>query len=243
LSGDAAAADANGRTALLIHGGAGGAAPTDGSIRVPDEAMASLLKVLPANPAAAKPRITVRVQQAADDSRPQAWRTRPASLATADARHWRASGGYPSSIRRSATWQSPYYSDDGFWFAYYQQMYLFDLLNQAPYDQRCTPGDYYPYVDPGCEPAPAADPDGAAAANALSALGYDVGQQPQDPQPAVQTGAAPAPSGQPDAGVTAPDTAPVGQDIGHDRSVGPLEALQQASDTSSWIPDGGAYGR
>ena len=216
LSGDAAMADSNGRTSLLIHGGREATAPTDGSIRVPDEAMLSLISRLPANPSTLRPRIVVSVQQTADE-RPQAWRTRPSSLASSDARAWRSSGTYSSTSVRTGYWQSqPYYDDDVWWWFYYQQMYDFEIARSAPY-QDYVPGAVLPdtmTVDPG-----QVDTTGV--------------QGTYDPAPA------------PDAYVPADNSAspaPDNTDM-HSRSQSPLEQIQAISSGDTWSPAGGAYGR
>jgi hypothetical protein len=62
LAGPAATAEASGRALLMIHGGRPGAA-TDGSLRLPDEAMDELLSLLPPDPATAAPRIRVVIEE------------------------------------------------------------------------------------------------------------------------------------------------------------------------------------
>ena len=66
LDGEAAAAEAVGRTGLLLHGGRNWQASTDGSLRVPDLAMEEMLSMLPADPVAMRPRVWLSIRDAED---------------------------------------------------------------------------------------------------------------------------------------------------------------------------------
>ena len=231
VSGDAALADANGRTALLIHGGPVGKS-TDGSIRVPDVCMLKILARIPSGPDAAPAPVQVEVLAAV--------------AAAADA----GGGSYATASAYGI------YDDTGdtgdavlqMLSAYYDQMYLWDL------QQGCQPGTAFleqPCQQPdgswNSDPGHASDQDAAAA---LAGLGYGVVADQSQQQPVPDMAATPA-AGAPADVQPAPsehgpahnvaDTAAAGSDPGF-MPYFPV-AAPDSTDTSSWQPDGGAYGR
>lgn len=61
------AARANGRNPILLHGGAGPETPTDGAIRVSDDAMAAILTLMPDHPHRLEQPVTVLVEALRED--------------------------------------------------------------------------------------------------------------------------------------------------------------------------------
>jgi hypothetical protein len=231
VSGLAGMADANGRTAMLIHGGADETAPTDGSIRVPDEAMAALLALLPADPASSRPRISVEVRLAPAEARSPV--QTPRSSGTSAPTHvnrWERRGADSS------------YDDD--FTVFYQQMYLWYLLDV--YDTSTVDigqtVDPYLFVDQSqpTDPSQGAVTDPSQGdsilSDVLSDLGFeaphhaeaapDMGQGSPQPADTTQTSAPNAPVDAP----SIPSTADIG-------------SMNPGSGMDGWSPDGGAYGR
>ena len=216
VSGDAAVADSNGRTSLLLHGGQPDA-PTDGSIRVPDAAMAEILGRVPGNPASMKPRLRVAVERD------------PATVLVDDMPG--------SAVADDDDWSSyPYPGSDGAfpWWLWYQQMYLWDDRDDTARDGSWDWGD--PVRDLGGDAPSAAAPDAAqdrAAAEGLSALGYGVIPEeispPQPTLPETFRAVEGVPSPAPEPAYEAPRQ--------------PEPAAPATSADTSWEPAGGAYGR
>jgi hypothetical protein len=230
ISGNAAKADANGRTALLVHGGGDGSDPTDGSIRLPDEAMETLLAALPEIPAAARPRVILRVVEAdAGSERPHDWKLdRPGTNSTQDARSYAFGRQRPSRVRQTASWANQggygYLNyDDCDLLDFYQQMYVWDLLTSTHYDGSEQGYDPYGQCLPNQQDQgpDACDVQGSVT-DALSSLGFDVQPQPDLAQ------------GQPK-----PD---VGSDYTGDYAApATSDPATQLSD-GGWAPDTNAYG-
>lgn len=181
VSGEAAEADANGRTMLLIHGGDDPLAATDGSIRVPDPAMAEIVLLVPDDPSTLQSRIQVVVEDGAGyaewrdadtarDDRYRSWARQPSETSPYTVSHNRAD------------------DDPNWWMNYYNQLYFWNVLD----DPRSP--------DPLGQLPWQSDEDRAAAA-ALKAAGFDV-QPDGHPQPAQDAGDAAAvlQAGLPDAG-------------------------------------------
>ena len=213
ISGEAAEADANGRTMLLIHGGGAFLAATDGSIRVPDPAMAEIVPLVSDDPSALQPHIQVVVEDAAGYAE---WRGAAEARASSARDDWYRSWFRQRSETSSYTVSHDRTDDDSnWWMTYYSQLYLWCVLDDRP---PADPAERLPWQS---------DEDRAAAA-ALKAAGFDV-QPDGHPQPAQDAGdpAAIAPQtllGASSASDTAPHRAPV--------AVEP-----------SFHPSGGAYDR
>lgn len=224
VSGQAGAADANGRTALLIHGGADLRTGTDGSLRLRDDHMADLLALMPPDPSTLRPPVSVSIRE----------RHAAEVLDFAPAAIQRTT--YSSNPRRSAgstTTMTTY--DDGFWYGYYQQMYLYDNLMQLPFDERCQGGDPYPYVD--CAPQQPTDDYSArdqAAVGVLSGLGYGDGNPARSTDsvtlnPFSGDGSFPVPTYDTEIGQSAP--------------VNTSANAFSGGGGDTWSESGGAYGR
>ena len=132
VSGDAALANGNGRTATLIHGGDDDA-PTDGSIRVSNNALVSILKFFPTNLEKAYPRIVVRVAETKS----------PVTLQTSS-RTDNINRKQKTSNAWYETWTS---GDDGMLWNYYSQMYMWEIPFISSPDLRCHPADPYRHVE------------------------------------------------------------------------------------------------
>ena len=166
LSGEAAEADANGRTTLLIHGGDNPFAATDGSIRVPNPAVAELVLLVREDPNALQPRIQVVVEDAVghaewmdadkvdDPSARDRW-YRPGRHERSEGNSWSATDDASDDI---LIW----------WLNYCNQLCMWNSLDASPPGD---PAERFPWQS---------DEDRAAAA-ALKAAGFDVlpDRQPQ----------------------------------------------------------------
>ena len=157
VSGEAALADANGRTTLLIHGGNDHLAPTDGSLHVPDAAVAEMVALLPAEPDLLQ-RVRVEVEDGADGAR---WAEADGAAGSPAQQAWfgrsRASSGGPSGRTSAGV------SDEEWtlWLHYQNQLAMLNALDGAPLarDREQSAGW--------------SEQDRAAAA-ALGAAGFDV---------------------------------------------------------------------
>lgn len=232
LSGQAAVADSNGRTAVLLHSGPDVRRPTDGSIRVPESVMDLLASTVPENPASAKPRIKVRVIEATAAANVEAKPTatsKPASRVHSTSTH----SSYTSSSHSSRSYDSYDYGYD--WWTVYNMLYIQDMLLD---DSPGFPGHHWdePMADENVpEPytevvplEPETNPD-SAAQQALESLGVAV-LPDGDASPAEAQPQAPA---QPISDVSAPDHAPAA----------PAPEPVYTAPEASYTPSGGAYDR
>lgn len=164
-SGQAMEADANGRTQFLIHGGPTLQAATDGSIRIPDEAMTELLSLMPANPGAARPRIRVLVGEAsaerADWSPTSVDRAQIASVGARAYASARTYSGYTAPTRTETVYVQNNNPLPGYYW-----WYLLQDTSGGSTGYRCAP-------EPERPSDWQTDGDRAAAAN-LGDLGYQV---------------------------------------------------------------------
>lgn len=126
LSGNAAAAEAHGRTTLLIHGGE--AKPTDGSIRLPDQALAELVALL------ATSQVRVSIVEA----------TTPINQAQA------------TRAARNYDWQYQDADDSSSLFSYYCQYYAWSTLFNANQPSSLF-NDQQPDPTPAFDPSLLAD--------------------------------------------------------------------------------------
>ena len=161
VSGEAALADANGRTTLLIHGGGDHLAPTDGSLRVPDAAVAEMVALLPAEPDLLQ-RVRVEVEDGADGAR---WAEADGAAGSPARQVWfgrsRAGSGGPSGCTGAGV------SDEEWdlWLLYQNQLAMLNALDGAPpAHDREQPAGW--------------SKQGRAAAAALGAAGFDVRPDP-----------------------------------------------------------------
>jgi hypothetical protein len=214
LSGQAARADANGRTSLLIMG-ADHPIATDGSLLLPSEAFAELLGLIGGNPETIRPRIRVSVQETA----PLALAEKRAAAVDRVARRRRASG----NVRRlrAVNWRyDPSYAafsgDDTDFFDLYLQWYMWENVIDA------------------AQPGPG--PDDASAQN-LSDMGFQVLPDGDAPPPAAQAVEPPA-----DAPVFAPAEGSRAVVI-DDAPAAPGGVFGGSDASASWVPSGGAYDR
>lgn len=134
ISGEAAEADRQGRTSLLIHGGRDHLASTDGSIRIPDEGMAELVSFIPARPGAMQPRIQVVIEDTPVHS---AWAETAPRQGSKARQSWYSSTPYRSrTTYDSNTYVGyDYYGNDFSTYMmlnYYQQMYMWEALRTPP---------------------------------------------------------------------------------------------------------------
>ena len=169
VSGEAALADANGRTTLLIHGGVDHLAPTDGSLRVPDAAVAEMVALLPAEPDLLQ-RVRVEVEDGADCAE---WADADGAAGSPARRAWFGRSHASSASQSGHTGAGTSDDEWDLWLHYQNQLALLNALDGAP-------------SAPDRErPAGWSEQDRVAAA-ALSAAGFDV-------QPDPPAGAAPEP--------------------------------------------------
>lgn len=138
LSGNAAIAEAQGRTVLLIHGGE--ASPTDGSIRLPDRAMQELLTIITRNSSQDAIRVSV-IEQAQAINQTQA-------REIADDYDWQCSTNNSPSL-----------------FSLYCQYYMWDsLLNNANPGLSQSASYSSDFQNPDNQSPPTSDPDPATLA-------------------------------------------------------------------------------
>lgn len=233
VSGEAAMADRQGRTSLLIHGGSDHLAPTDGSIRIPNEGMAELVGFIPARPGAMQPRIQVVIE---DTPVHAAWVETAPNGGSKARQGWYSGSAYSTSSRGYGNTYvgSGSYYDDGFsnymMLNYYQQLYMWEALREPP--MCLPPAEVAP--DAGAQ-QPGADfrsEQDQAAAAALGAAGY--GTVSDSPAADAAAQAVPDTSHQPQADFREPDS----------QAATPAEASSTPSEASSgYTPSGGAYDR
>jgi hypothetical protein len=179
MGGPALDATRDGTGLLFLHGGKDHRIATDGSIRVPDEAMRELLEVLPPNSSRARRPIALAVRQQPGDLAPAPL---PAlqSRSSPAARSWFAAQARHAD-HRVVHRDSQRIGSDPFWNAY--QSYYGRLA--APESDADIDEDIDIGADSGSVEVP--DPDQAAAA-ALGALGYEVLQRDADAFPSQPPG-------------------------------------------------------
>ena len=188
ISGEAAEADRQGRTSLLIHGGREHLASTDGSIRIPDEGMAELVSFIPARPGAMQPRIRVVIEDTPVHS---AWAETSPRQGSAARQSWYSSSPYRSRTTYDSNTSVGYgyYGDDFsnyMMLNYYQQMYMWESMRTPP---MCLPPVETP---PDAAQQGAADfrtEQDQSAAAALGAAGFNT----MPDSPAADAAAAPVP--------------------------------------------------
>lgn len=220
VSGQAAEADANGRTSLMIHGGPDAFAATDGSLRIPEQAMEVLARSIPENPGSMRPRIRVHVGDCASSEQAEGRRRiEPSSITRNTGAEYHQSivyGGFSDNL--------------GMYLVLYQQLYLWPSLEDALRDDSGDEAaanalrdqgftvpleDHSPVVEPGHAPS---DPPPSAVADEPDMVPEP---PPAPPAPPVST--------------PRPDDRPISNEV--DPGQGAMQSIPD------YTPSGGAYDR
>ena len=128
VGGEAAMADANGRTTLLLHGGDDPLAAPDGALRVPDAAMAEIVALLPVEPDALSG-VRLEVEDGANGA---GWARADAAAGSPARQTWVRRSGPQDAGRPCRVSASTPEDEWDAWLRYLNQMLLWTVLDDPP---------------------------------------------------------------------------------------------------------------